>query len=445
MRRMPALLVLPACLLLPACASDEGSPFDPAADDVAPSLARFEIVQQDQHVYASWQASEPVHAVVEYASAADGTRRFSYPGERGYAAQGLTKLLQLTPGVTYSDVQVRLRDRAGNETVAAPGEVPSFTPAAVAADDLFLFAMVDVGWGDALYLRAPDGTNCLIDAGHPVDAPKVRWFLETYLGVHELDFASMTHVHEDHIGGFYGDDFDAVNGLFTDNGGTGDPIRVGTFLDFVNKTPGTLNGPYDNLGLALTGLGTRLGRVVELPVGASSADNDALQWGGGVRVDLLSAGKKDFLIPDFALVDAIGSVQNNDSMVYRIQFGDFVMILMGDGEFATEQFLQNRWPLDFLKADLLKLGHHGSNDANSERFLDVVDPTVAFIPNAVSENPGVEHPFVLGRLLRRGTDYFASDRVIPNRDRALSGVRGDVMLYTDGGPFTIVVDNIVYE
>jgi beta-lactamase superfamily II metal-dependent hydrolase len=164
-----------------------------------------------------------------------------------------------------------------------------------------------------------------------------------------------------------------------------------------------------------------------------------------VRVDLLAAGKKDFLLPEFALQDAAGSVQNNDSMIYRIQFGDFVMILMGDGEFATEQFLQNNVPAEFLRAQVLKLGHHGSNDSNSERFVDRVDPVIALITNAVSENPGVQHPYVLGRLRKRGTDYFASDRVIPNRDRAESGVRGDVLIFTDGSAFTVVADNVFYE
>jgi hypothetical protein len=167
--------------------------------------------------------------------------------------------------------------------------------------------------------------------------------------------------------------------------------------------------------------------------------------GEGIRVDLLAAGRKDFLLPEFILQAEAGSVQNNDSMIYRVQYKDFVMILMGDGEFATEQYLQNNYPAEFLRAHVLKLGHHGSNDANSERYLNVVDPVVAMIPNAVSENPGVEHPYVLERLRKRGTEYFASDRVIPNRDRAESGVRGDVLLFTDGYAFTVVVDNILYE
>ncbi len=438
--------LLASLLALGGCAGDEQSPFDPNADSKNPSLVSFEITEQDDRYYAAWQADEPVLAVVEYSGPGDGTVRHSYPSTRGFAQAGSIKLLPLVAGATYDDVFVRLRDRAGNDTTLAP-PTAAFTTDAVVQDPLFLFAMIDVGWGDALYLEAPDGTNCLIDAGHPFDGLRVRAFLENYVQVDRLDFASMTHVHEDHIGGFYGDDFDGLDGLFRINaaGSANDPIPVGTFLDIADKTPGTVGGPYADLEQALAALGGDLGQHVKLHAGASSETEAALRWGAGVRVDLLAAGRKDFLLPEFILQAEAGSVQNNDSMVYRVQFGDFVMILAGDAEFASEQYLENHYPPEFLRAHVLKLGHHGSNDANSERFLEIVDPVVAMITNAVSENPGVEHPYVLGRLRKRGTDYFASDRVIPNLDRAEPGVRGDVLVFTDGSAFTVVVDNIVHE
>jgi len=427
-------------LLLSACADEERSPFDPSADSTPPELVSVSVNTDAQTVYATWEASEPVHAVVELETA-NGIVYSAYPGTREWATSGVVKLLALRSDTTYGRLRVRLRDRAGNESRTA-ADTEAFTTGTVAPGPYFFFAMIDVGWGDALYLEAPDGTNCLVDAGHPIDGARVRAFLQLGLGVTELDFASMTHVHEDHIGGFYGDSFEGSPGLLWP---AASAFRIGTFLDFVDKTPGTLNNPYGSLLEAIVGAGAAVGQRVELAPGASSLTEPALQWGEGLRVDLLAAGRKDFLIPDYALVDAIGSVQNNDSMVYRVQYGDFVMLLMGDGEFATEQYLENHYPLDFLKAAVLKLGHHGSNDANSERFLNVVDPIVGLIPNAVSENPGVEHPFVMGRLRNRGSDYFASDRVIANRDRALPGVRGDVLIYTDGSAFTVIAANVSYE
>ena len=448
MRRVPPpaiVVALASTVVLSSCADDDGSPFDPNADRVPPTLVAFDVSTANQMVYATWQSDEPVHAVVEFEGAADGNSRYAYSGDREYTTSGVTKLLHLGSDATYRNVRVRMRDRAGNETSVEPSVDAAFTTETVANEELFLFVMIDVGWGDALYMQPPDGTKILIDAGHPADGPVVRKFLEQTIGLHELDFVSMTHVHEDHIGGFYGDDFEGLDGLFQDNGGGSTLIPVRTFIDFVDKTPGTLNGPYADLQAALGRMDSTFTSHVYLRTGASSATEPALRWGTGVQVDLLAEGRKDFLIPEFALQDAIGSVQNNDSMIYRVQYGNFVMILMGDGEFATEQFLENHYPIDFLHADILKLGHHGSNDANSERWLNAVDPIVAMVPNAVSENPGVEHPYVLGRLRKRGTDYFASDRVIPNRDRAESGVRGDVLLYTDGDAFTIEVEHQRYE
>lgn len=422
-------VVLGLLPLVGACADSERNPFDPADDRDPPHLVNLEIVTQDQKVFALWSASEPVRAVVEYRDPAAATEHHAYPAGREYASAGITKLLGLESGREYEVSGLRMTDRAGNESIEGVDVVPTFTTAVLAPEEVLYFAMIDVGWGDAHFLEAPDGTRTLIDAGHPQDGAKVLQFL-LRRGVTSLDFASMTHVHEDHIGGFYG-------GVLA--------LPVGTFLDILDKTPGTVNGPYSDLQDAMASPLADVGEHVFLGPGESSLSNPALDWGTGLRVDLLASGRKDFLLPDYANSTVLSSVQNNDSMVYRVQFGSFVILLTGDGEFATEQYLENTYPSDFLKANVLKLGHHGSNDANSERFIRTVDPVMALIPNALSENPGVEHPFVLQRLRNFGIDYYASDRVIPNRDRTLPGVRGNVQIYTDGEAWTVVVDDITYE
>ncbi len=452
-----ARLAWPVCLVtgLCSCAERESSVFDPDADRTAPELLTFSVETADQQAYATWTASEPVRVSIEYGPASEEYHRHSYSGSPMYTEAGVVKLVGAQGNTTYS-YRVRMRDRAGNEAAAALPDSTSFTTGTTAGtSDLLLFAMIDVGWGDALFLRAPDGTQTLIDAGHPQDGWRVGNVLSTLLGVTDrhLDFASLTHVHEDHIGGFYGDSYSLellpglVTGVDDDPPGAPDAFEftIGTFIDLRDKT--TTNGPYGNLSAALSVALARgqVGRHVMLGWGESSETQPALRWGEGVRVDVLAAGSKEFLLPDFILGEATDSVINNDSIVYRVQYGDFVVLLMGDGEFATEQFLENRYSPDFLRASVLKLGHHGSNDANSERFLEFVDPVVGLIPNAVSENPGVENPLVLNRLRNLGIDYFASDRAIPNRERSLPGVRGDIVLYTDGGAFTIIAENVRYE
>ncbi len=432
-RRRAALGCALALPILASCADDERSAFDPNADRDPPQLVSFELVNEGQQAYVTWTANEPVRAVVESGDAPDALWRHSYSGTKQYDTSGVVKLVGLPSNGSFH-FRVRLRDRAGNEASRVPDAAAPLPAGTIAAEELLYFAMIDVGWGDALLLRAPDGTTTLVDAGHPADGLAVRQFL-TANGVTSLDFASLSHIHEDPIGGFYGDEFLDLDGLFRTFTGV-QAIPCGTFIDIRDKT--TSNGPYGELSESLDAH-PALGQVVELRWGASSADGEpALQWGEGVRVDLLSAGRKAYLDPEFILEAENGSVVNNDSMVYRVQFGSFVRLLMGDGEFTTEQFLQDRWPEEVLGATVLKVGHHGSNDSSSERFVRLVNPLVALISNALSENPGVETATTLGRYRNAGADYFASDRAIPNRARNLPGVRADVKIWTDGEGFTVL-------
>ena len=431
--RLASLAVLPFLLLVASCSGPEESVFDPSADTTAPSLVSFEVMTAtDQQAYAIWSSDEPVKAVLDYGAAADELHRHSYSQSEEFAVAGVVKLVAAASDAEYAYL-LRMRDRAGNEA-SMNLDGGTFQTGTVAEEDLFVLAMIDVGWGDALFMEAPDGTRTLVDAGHPEDAVEVRGFLQWW-GVSYLDFASMSHVHNDHIGGFYGDSYQDIVGILAD-------FPVGTFLDITDKT--LTNGPYEDLLEAMAARPPEVGHRFK-EWGASSISDPDLQWGAGVRVDLLSAGRKEFLIPDYAAQEEAGSVINNDSMVYRVQYGDFAAILMGDAEFASEQFLMNHYSQEFLDVDILKLGHHGSNDSNSERYIDFIRPTVGLITNAISENGGVEHAYVLGRLRNRGIDYYASDRVIPNRDRALSGVRGDVIVYTDGSGFTVVARDVRFE
>lgn len=449
--RTPRLLaVLLGLVPLAACSTDDSqNPFDPTYDTTPPGLVDVRVVPSDDgtRVWVEWEADEPVQGVVEYGDGPDELWHHSYSRSREWSPTGRARLLAAEAGRSYT-YQIRMWDRALNESALMVPRVPSVdTPATLADEPLMLIAMIDVGWGDAIYLEIPDPddpdgyVNVMMDAGHPQDGQAVRRFLEGH-GIFAFDFAGLSHIHEDHVGGFYGDVFQNLDGLIQNNGGGSARYPIGTFIDFDQKS--SENGPYRNLRDALE-VHPFLGRHVYLSWGASSdTDPAALGW-GNAHVHLLSSGRKNYLNLEHALATNAGSVENNDSMIYRVQYGEFVAILTGDGEFASEQFIQDHHPTDYVRCDLLKLGHHGSNDASSERWVDIVRPAIGFVPNAVSENPGVEHPFVLSRLRNRGIEYYASDRVIPNRPRDLPGVRGDVLLYTDGSDYTVVVENVRFE
>ncbi|HET9886501.1 MAG TPA: MBL fold metallo-hydrolase [bacterium] len=424
-----SILSFATFFFLASCTSGDRA-VDPGADQSSPELLSFEVLSENGQSFAMWEANEPVRAVLEYGQSREELYRHSYSGSKEYKTSGMVKLVAVPEG-TYAWT-ARLRDVAGNEIARTLPEQPTFTVAAAAQEELLFFAMIDVGWGDALFLRAPDGKTTLIDCGLPIDGSTVRRFL-AHEGVTALDFASLTHLHEDHIGGFYGDEEKRSDGVFRVFNAGASVIPCRTFLDIRNKSFTIRH--YRKLLSCIDG-NPILGQHVLLEWGASSEFEPALRWGDGLRVDLLSAGKKESIIPDFIQPAQTGSAENNDSMVYRVQFRNFVLLLMGDAEFSTENFMMDHWPAEFLQSSVLKVGHHGAEDASSEKFVSLVNPRAAFISNALSENPGVEHASVMARFREQGADFYASDRVMPNRQE--SGARGDVLLWTDGDAFTVV-------
>ena len=69
---------------------------------------------------------------------------------------------------------------------------------------------------------------------------------------------------------------------------------------------------------------------------------------------------------------------NNNSLVLRVTYGQTRFLLMGDAERDEEYSLMERG-ID-LSADVLKVGHHGSNTSSSPAFLKQVSPEYAVIP-----------------------------------------------------------------
>ncbi|WP_413097976.1 ComEC/Rec2 family competence protein [Thomasclavelia spiroformis] len=99
--------------------------------------------------------------------------------------------------------------------------------------------------------------------------------------------------------------------------------------------------------------------------------------------------------------------KNDDSLVIKAKINNLVYLFMGDASSEVEKELIKKYPE--LKADVLKVSHHGSSTGTCSEFLDVVRPKVALI--SCGKNNRYNHPNedVLLRLKDYGVKIYRSD------------------------------------
>jgi competence protein ComEC len=110
---------------------------------------------------------------------------------------------------------------------------------------------------------------------------------------------------------------------------------------------------------------------------------------------------------------------NDNSLIVHIAYGDRAVLLSGDAEHDQEAHLVQRYGRG-LRADLLKVGHHGSRTSSSPALLAAVTPSVATISCGVRNRFGHPHPVALGALDAAGVQVHRLDRT------------GSVLWWTDG-------------
>jgi beta-lactamase superfamily II metal-dependent hydrolase len=118
----------------------------------------------------------------------------------------------------------------------------------------------------------------------------------------------------------------------------------------------------------------------------------------------------EFLWPEVVPEEVAPSAKNNDSLVLRLHYGSRSLLLPGDAEKQVEQELLTENSAGSLRADALKVGHHGSKNSTTPEFLAAMHPRVAIISSG-EENP-FSHPSPETRekLERAGVRILRTDR-----------------------------------
>lgn len=247
-------------------------------------------------------------------------------------------------------------------------------------DNLLRVTFLDVGQGDAAFVEFPHGETMLIDAGprglhRDAGARFVVPFLKAK-GVSQLDAIVLTHPHSDHLGG--------VPAVLRS-------IPVSKVIDAGSYAKSAIYEEYLRL------------------VDSVQAPRQILL--GGHQISGFADVRIYVVHPSgvFAEVDTSGRTNlNNQSLVLRIVYGSTSILFSGDAEEIAEETIVHRYG-DFLRSDVLKVGHHGSTTSSTGDFLSAVRPGIAVI--SVGKNNKFRHPSpdVLARLAYNNVKTYRTD------------------------------------
>ena len=247
----------------------------------------------------------------------------------------------------------------------------------IATDGILNVYFLASGQADSIFAELPDGKCMLIDAAESSFGKELESFIREK-GYSHIDYVVATHPHSDHIGGM---------AHILKN------FSVGTFyMPDITHTTKTYERMID--ALYENGCETQF------------ISNGSVIEDGLYDINVLSPQIREY-------------VRLNDySAVIKLTYKDKSILFSADAEIIAEAEMIASG-LD-LRADILKIGHHGSATSTSGRYLDAVAPKEAVITAKKENSYGFPSELILLQLQNRGIDIHRTD------------VDGTITAITDG-------------
>lgn len=303
-------------------------------------------------------------------------RAAAVPGGSVAVRDGTAGAVTVTIGVAVVCLAVRYRWSRRVLLAAAVGVATVWVPTRFHQPGWpapgWVLVACDVGQGDGLVLSVGDRRAVVVDAG-PDPGPMDRC-LER-LGVDEIALVVVTHLHADHYGGL-------------------DAVLRGRSVGAVAIGPASLpDGGFRFVSSAASRADVPLVRLTagrELTVGP-------------VRLTVLGP-----LLPPPRTPEAAEDAANDGSLVLMAHTAAGSILLTGDVEEAGQRALLRSGVA--LRADVLKVPHHGSRTTSSD-FLAAVRPRVAVVSAGADNTFGHPNPGILGQLDALGAVTVRTDRI----------------------------------
>ena len=201
-------------------------------------------------------------------------------------------------------------------------------------NDLLKVHYLDVGQGDSIFIELPNNETMLIDAAESYQSENIINYLKN-LNYQKIDYVIGTHPHTDHIGGLK----DIIN-----------TFEIGKiYMPKVVSTTKT----YESLLMAIKDKNLKINTA---KAGTTIIDTDAL------KINILAPNNSTY------------TELNNYSVVTKITYGTTKFLFMGDAEKLSENEIKEN-----VSADVIKIGHHGSNTSSSIDFIKKVNAKYGII------------------------------------------------------------------
>ena len=231
---------------------------------------------------------------------------------------------------------------------------------------------LDVGQGDAILIKAPAGQNILIDGG-PDKAVLKRLAENLPWWDKQIDLMILTHPHDDHVSGL----IDVIKRY---------QVKEILYSGVIHHSPNFLAWLelIKNKKIKLT--------IIDRPQTVKLSQNCQL----------------DIIYPQESFLGQEVENLNNTSLTFKLIYGQTKFLFTGDLEqLAEEKILASAVN---LQADVLKVGHHGSDTSSSQAFLDKIQPQLAVISVGKDNDFGFPSLRVIKRLERLGAQILRTDQ-----------------------------------
>jgi len=244
--------------------------------------------------------------------------------------------------------------------------------------------VLDVGQGDSILIRSPEGKTALVDAG---PARNTALAVLKRKGITSLDLVAISHHHSDHYGGM-----DAV-------------VRALKPRYFLASSSGHTTTLYLKLLKTVEAEGLTVIQPTSRP--------RKLEL-GSVELTLFPQPPED------------RRDENNNSIGLRMKYGSFSVLLTGDSE-NTEREWWLRNDSDLVKScTIIKLPHHGSRNGTDARWLKAVGPELAVASVGKNNEYGHPHSETIDLLRRSGIPLLRTDQL------------GTIAITSDGRDWQVV-------